>query len=315
MAIKNELQQLKGVGPTTVAKLEETGVGTLMALAVSPPADIASTTGMSETASRKLIKQARELVDLGFEEATKFEKRREKIQKIGTGCPAFDRVLDGGFESGAITEVYGQFGSGKTQLCHLTTVRALKEDPNNKALYVDTENTFRADRIRDFASALQIKHDDALERIFVARAHNSDHQMLLIDEVEKLLQKDDNYRILIVDSLTSHFRSEYIGRGTLAERQQKMNKHMHHLLKLADLYNLVVIVTNQVMAKPDSFYGDPTQPIGGHIVGHNSTFRIYLRPGKKGSIYMALKDSPNLPNGECNFMITKEGFKEVMLSH
>ena len=86
---------------------------------------------------------------------------------------------------------------------------------------------------------------------------------------------------------------------------------MHKLLKLADLYNLVVYVTNQVMSDPAQMFGDPTKPIGGHIVGHSSTFRIYIRPGKAGTTYAKLMDSPNLPMEDCNFNKTKNGFEDV----
>jgi DNA repair protein RadA len=119
-----------------------------------------------------------------------------------------------------------------------------------------------------------------------------------------------NVKLVIVDSLTAHFRAEFIGRGTLAERQQKINKHLHLLMKLADTYNLCVYVTNQVMAKPDMFFGDPTQAIGGHIVAHASTFRIYLRKGKKGSRVAKLVDSPNLAEGEANFVVEESGIKD-----
>jgi len=241
------LTSLTGVGATTAEKLESAGLGTIMAIAVSSPAEIADTAGMSESAARKLIKQARETLKLGFELAKDFAHKRDAILKIGTGCTNFDGILNGGFESGAITEVYGPFGSGKTQLAHLLVVRALLEDKNNMAIFIDSENTFRADRIEDFSVANGVDPKEALERIYVSRAYNSDHQMLLIDEVEKLLQENGNkYRILVLDSLTSHFRAEFIGRGTLATRQQKLNRHMHQLLKIADLYNLVVLVTNQV---------------------------------------------------------------------
>ena len=307
----NEISELQGVGPATVTKLTDAGLGTVMSIAVSSPQEISTVAGLSESVARKIIKNARDNLKLGFEKATDYAHRRDKIQKISTGCTNFDSIIDGGFESGAITEVYGQFGSGKTQLSHITVVRALLENKDNKAIYIDSENTFRADRIKDFATANGLDPEEALDRIYVARAYNSDHQMLLIDEVEKTLQTDNSYRIIVVDSLTSHFRAEFIGRGTLATRQQKLNKHMHQLLKLADLYNMVVLVTNQVMAKPDSFFGDPTQAIGGHIVGHNSTFRIYMRPGKAGSIFAKLMDSPNLPNNDTNFMVTKEGFINV----
>jgi len=308
---ETKIIDLPGVGPSTVTKLTDAGLGTVMSIAVSSPQEISTVAGLSESVARKIIKNARDNLKLGFEKATDYAHRRDKIQKISTGCTNFDSIIDGGFESGAITEVYGQFGSGKTQLSHITVVRALLENKDNKAIYIDSENTFRADRIKDFATANGLDPEEALDRIYVARAYNSDHQMLLIDEVEKILQTDNSYRIIVVDSLTSHFRAEFIGRGTLATRQQKLNKHMHQLLKLADLYNMVVLVTNQVMAKPDSFFGDPTQAIGGHIVGHNSTFRIYMRPGKAGSIFAKLMDSPNLPNNDTNFMVTKEGFINV----
>ena len=308
---ETKIIDLPGVGPSTVTKLTDAGLGTVMSIAVSSPQEISTVAGLSESVARKIIKNARDNLKLGFEKATDYAHRRDKIQKISTGCTNFDSIIDGGFESGAITEVYGQFGSGKTQLSHITVVRALLENKDNKAIYIDSENTFRADRIKDFATANGLDPEEALDRIYVARAYNSDHQMLLIDEVEKTLQTDNSYRIIVVDSLTSHFRAEFIGRGTLATRQQKLNKHMHQLLKLADLYNMVVLVTNQVMAKPDSFFGDPTQAIGGHIVGHNSTFRIYMRPGKAGSIFAKLMDSPNLPNNDTNFMVTKEGFINV----
>jgi len=306
-----ELKDLPGVGPATVTKLEDAGLGSLMSLAVSSPTEISTVAGLSESVARKIIKAARTNLKLGFEKATDYAHKRDKIKKIGTGCVAYDEMLNGGFESGAISEVYGQYGSGKTQLSHLLVVRALIEHKDNKAIFIDTENTFRSDRITDFANANGLSPKEALDRIMVSRAYNTDHQMLLIDEVEKMLQTDNSYRIIVVDSLTSHFRSEFIGRGTLATRQQKLNKHMHQLLKLADIYNMVVLVTNQVMAKPDSFFGDPTQAIGGHIVGHNSTFRIYMRPGKAGSVFAKLVDSPNLPQSDCNFLITKDGFQDV----
>jgi len=308
---ENELSKLPGVGPATVEKLESAGLGTIMAIAVSGPSELANTAGMSEAAARKIIKAAKLELKLGFEKATDYAHKRDNVEKIGTGCAVFDNILAGGFESGAITEAYGQFGSGKTQLSHLMVVRALIEKPDNKAIFIDTENTFRADRIKDFAEANDLDYEDAMEKIFVARAYNSDHQMLLVDEVEKMVQSDDGYRIIVVDSLTSHFRSEFIGRGTLAMRQQKLNKHMHQLLKLADLHNMIVLVTNQVMANPAQMFGDPTSPIGGHIVGHNSTFRIYMRPGKAGTTYVKLVDSPNLPQMDCNINVVKEGFVDA----
>ena len=306
-----DLSSIPGIGPATIMRLEAAGISTLMALAIISPQELSTTIGMSEASARKIIKKARDSLNLGFEVAKNFIHKRDNVDKIGTGCSNFDSILNGGFESGSITEVYGQYGSGKTQLSHLITVKTLLKNKKNKTIFLDSEGTFRADRLKDFAEANKLDIDEVLARIYVARAHSSDHQMLLIDEVEKMVQKDDTYKLLVVDSLTSLFRSEFIGRGTLATRQQKLNKHLHQLLRIADIYNIIVIVTNQVMSDPAQYYGDPTKPVGGNIVGHSSTFRIYMRPGKSGSIYAKLVDSPNLPNLDCNFLITKEGFVNV----
>ena len=159
------------------------------------------------------------------------------------------------------------------------------------AVFIDTENTFRPERIKQMAEGLSIDPKKAMENIFVARAYNSDHQVLLAEKAEEVMKKG-GVRLIIVDSLTSCFRSDYTGRGTLANRQQKLNRHLHQLQKLADVYNLAVYVTNQVMSRPDVLFGDPTAPIGGHILGHQATFRMYLRKSKGEKRIVKLIDSP-----------------------
>ena len=239
---------------------------------------------------------------------------RERVDKITTGSKDFDTLLGGGLETGAIVECFGEFGSGKTQLGHALAVNTqlLKNEKNPVAVYIDTENTFRPERIKQIAQGLGLDPSKVLKSIKVAKAYNSDHQMLLAEKIEDLIKSQElNVKTVIVDSLTAHFRAEFIGRGTLADRQQKLNRHMHVLLKLADMYNLCVYVTNQVMAKPDMFFGDPTQAIGGHIVAHASTFRVYLRKGKKGSRVAKLVDSPNLPEGEASFYVETSGLKDI----
>jgi DNA repair protein RadA len=179
-------------------------------------------------------------------------------------------------------------------------------------VYIDTENTFRPERIIDMSKGAGLNPEQALKNIKVARAFNSDHQMLLAEKVEDLIKDQKlNVKLVVVDSLTAHFRSEFVGRGTLADRQQKLNKHMHVLAKLAFNHNLSVYVTNQVMAKPDQFFGDPTEAIGGNIVGHNSQTRIYIRKGKKGTRVAKLVDSPYLPDGEAGFVITNQGIEDI----
>jgi len=140
--------------------------------------------------------------------------------------------------------------------------------------------------------------------------HNSDHQVILVEKAEEFIKKN-NVKIIIVDSLTSSFRSDYTGRGTLANRQQKLNRHLHTLQRLADVHNLAIYVTNQVMARPDVLFGDPTVPIGGHILGHQATFRVYLRKSKDTKRIAKLIDSPSLPEGETVFKVVKEGLRDV----
>ncbi|MBI2576914.1 DNA repair and recombination protein RadA [Candidatus Woesearchaeota archaeon] len=306
------LADLPGVGPATVEKLMSFGFQDIMAVAVATPGEIVEATGMSDALAKRVIAGARASLDMGFASGDELLKRRENVQRLSTGSKAFDTLLGGGFETGAITECFGQYGSGKTQLAHQLAVNVQKLVPGSYAVFIDTENTFRPERIIDFAKGAGLDPGDVLQHIKVARAYNSDHQMLLAEKVEDLIKKQGlNVKLVVVDSLTAHFRAEFIGRGTLADRQQKLNKHMHVLSKLGDTNALCVYVTNQVMAKPDTFFGDPTEAIGGNIVAHNSTFRIYLRKGKKGSRVAKLVDAPNLKDGECAFMVTTEGVIDI----
>jgi len=306
------LSDLPGVGPATVEKLMTVGYSDLMSVAVATPGEIIEVTGMAESAAKKLIAAARTSLDMGFESGIDLLEKRKNVVKITTGSASFDKLMGGGFESGAITECFGEYGSGKTQIGHLLAVNMIKQNPDAIVVYIDTESTFRPERIIELAKGAGSDPEKVLKNIRVARAYNSDHQMLLAEKINDLIKKQNlNVKLAIVDSLTAHFRAEFIGRGTLAERQQKLNRHMRDLAKTASIHNLCVYVTNQVMSKPDQFFGDPTQAIGGHIVAHASTFRIYLRKGKKGSRVAKLVDSPNLPEGECNFFVETSGLKDA----
>jgi DNA repair protein RadA len=306
------INDIPGVGPSTAEKLIESGYDTIISIAVSTVGEMVEAVGVSESAARKMINFCRNSANMGFESGEEVLMRREKVLKIKTGSEALNQLLDGGVETGAITECFGEYGSGKTQIGHVLCIELQKQMPGAYAIYIDTEKTFRPERIIQLAKGAGLDPDDVLKHIKVAKAYNSDHQMLLAEKVEELISKDQlPVKLVIVDSLTSQFRSEFVGRGTLAARQQKINKHMGTLSKLADVYNLCVYVTNQVMSKPDQFFGDPTAAIGGHIVAHNSTFRIYLRKGKKGTRVAKLVDSPNLPDGEVIFSVETEGLKDV----
>ena len=306
------LSDLPGVGPATVEKLEAVGYRDLMAVAVASPGELIDATGMTQAAAKKVIATARASLDMGFESGIDLLEKRARVQRLSTGSKAFDALVGGGFETGCITECFGQYGSSKTQLAHQLAVNVQKQFPGSSVVFIDTESTFRPERIIDFSKGAGMDPDEVLKNIKVARAYNSDHQMLLAEKVEDLIKKQGlNVKLVIVDSLTAHFRAEFVGRGTLADRQQKLNKHMHVLSRLATTSNLCVYVTNQVMARPDVFFGDPTEAIGGHIVAHNSAFRIYLRKGKKGTRVAKLVDAPNIADGECGFIVTTEAIKDI----
>jgi DNA repair protein RadA len=306
-----KLTDLPGIGQTTATKLEESGYGDLMSVAVMTPQDLSSLADLSETVARKAIVAARKMLHLEFEDASEFMKKRDEIFKITTGSKNLNKLLGGGVETRAITEAFGAFGSGKSQLAHALAVNVqLSQDmggANAKAAWIDTEGTFRPERIKQMAQAQGIDPMKALKNIFVARAFNSDHQILLVEKIKELIKNGEPIKLIIVDSITAHFRAEFAGRGMLADRQQRINKLLHDLMRIAEANNLAIYMTNQVMANPAVMFGDPTSPIGGHIVGHASTYRIYLRRGKKNSRVAKMIDSPDLPESETVFFITTDG--------
>lgn len=309
-----DLNNLPGVGPATAEKLREAGFEDLMAIAVSSPSELAEMCEIGEGVAIKIINQARRVADVGsFETGEEVMRRREQVGHVRTQAEGLDELLGGGFETQSITELFGEFGSGKTQVGHqlCVNVQLPPEDGglDGHALYIDTENTFRPERISQMAAAKGLDPEEVLKKIHVARAFNSNHQMMLVEKAAEVA-KEFPIRVIVVDSLTAHFRAEFVGRGTLANRQQKINRHMHDLLRLGSLNNAVICVTNQVSAKPDAFFGDPTRAIGGHIVGHTSTFRIYLRKSKGGKRIARLIDSPHLPEGEGVFMVTENGLED-----
>jgi DNA repair protein RadA len=308
------LEDLAGVGPTTADKLREAGYTDLMELAVASPGDIAEAAEIGTAIAQKIISEARRQADVGsFESGTILLERRKKLGRITTGSRALDELLGGGVETQAITEFAGEFGTGKTQIAHQVAVNVqLPVDQgglSGEVVYVDTESTFRPERIVDMAKAAGIDPSGALERIHIARAYNSNHQMLLVQKAQELA-RERPIRLIVIDSLTAHFRSEYAGRGELAPRQQLLNKHLHELLRFGDTYNAAIIVTNQVSSRPDILFGDPTRPIGGNIVAHAATYRIYLRKSKPPKRIARLIDSPNLPEGEAVFSLATEGIRE-----
>jgi len=308
------LEDLPGIGPATAQKLNELGFHTVESIALAAARELESA-GISEKKALVIIRAARSSINVSFVRADELLKRHQNVLRLTTGSQALDELLGGGLETQTITEFYGAFGSGKSQVCHQLCVNVQlppeKGGLDGSVLYVDTENTFRTERIVQMAKHLGLDPEEVAKKIIYAEAYTSDHQTFLLDHADEVI-KENNVRLIIIDSLTSHFRSEYIGREMLARRQQRLNKHMHKLIRLARAFNAVAVVTNQVMAKPDVFFGNAVYPIGGHIVGHTSTSRIYLRRASRGPVRIArLVACPYLPEGEEIFKITENGLEDV----
>jgi len=309
-----DLESLPGVGPKAAQKLRDAGYFDLMAIATASPTELAMVCEIGEGQAAKIIEAARKQLKMGFERADELYEKRKGVVKITTGSKELDRLLGGGVETRAITEAYGPFGSGKTQLgLQLAVNVQLPEEEgglSGACLFIDTESTFRPERVAQIAKARGLDPKQVLANIYVGRAFNSDHQILLAEKAKEIIP-EKNIKLIVIDSLTSHFRADYIGRGELATRQQKLNRHLHFLQRLADAYNLAIYVTNQVMARPDILFGDPTQAVGGHVLAHAAMFRLYLRKGKEDKRIARLVDSPHLPEGEAVFRITERGIEDV----
>jgi DNA repair protein RadA len=311
---KYKLEDVEGIGPATAEKLRAAGITTVEALAITPVRTLVEIADISEDKAAEITQNARNLLSIRFTTAKEVLSRRSNIGYITTGSKALDSLLGKGIETQAITEVIGEFGSGKTQLCHQLSVTVQlpieKGGLSGKALYIDTEGTFRPERIVSIAKSYSLDPEKTLENIIYARAYNSDHQILLAEEATNLIP-NENIRLIVVDSVISHFRSEYPGREVLAMRQQKLNKHLHQLSTIADIFNVAVVVTNQIQSAPDVFFGNPNKPAGGNILAHGSTYRLWLRKSKENRRIARIIDSPMHPESECIFAITSKGITDV----
>jgi len=256
----------------------EAGFFTVEAVAFATKKSLTSIKGISEAKADKLAEQAAKLVPMGFTTAAERFLSRKDIIMVTTGCRDLDKMLKGGIETNAITEMFGEFRTGKTQLCHTLCVTCqlplAQGGGEGKALYIDTENTFRPERCRAIAERYGLAPDDVLDNIAYARAYNTDHQMQLLIQASSMMA-ESRYAVLIVDSVTALYRTDYSGRQELAARQTHLARFLRCLQRLADEFGIAVVVTNQVVANPDStmYQADSKKPIGGHIMAHASTTR------------------------------------------
>ena len=302
-----------GISSSDIKKLQDMGYHTIESIAYANKKKLIEIRGISEIKAEKIHTEAAKLVPLGFCSATECYKVRQDIIFLTTGCKDLDRILGGGIETGSITELFGEFRTGKTQICHTLCVTCqLSIDQGGgegRALYIDTEGTFRPERIVAVADRFKLNRQDVLDNIAFARAYNTDHQIELLNQASALMT-ESRYALVIVDSATSLYRTDYVGRGELASRQQHMAKFLRALQRLSDEFGVAVIITNQVIAQVDgssTFISDPKKPMGGNVIAHASQTRLYLKKGKGSNRICRIYDSPSLPNGECSFSISEAG--------
>lgn len=317
----SELEDLKGVGDVTVKKLSNAGIHTLLDVLARGPQEIGSILEDNEK-GRSIVEAARAKLGetgavIGFQTAAKVLENRRKYKRITTGSVELDKLLGGGIETSAVTELYGEFGSSKTQICLQLAVNVqLPEDKGGlagKAVYIDTEGTFRPERLVQMAKAKGLDEDEVLNSVIAARVYNTTHQELVVKQLGEVIRAN-NVKLVIVDSAIAHYRAEYLGRGTLSDRQQKLANMLHKLVLLAELNNIAIVYTNQVESSPDTFYGNPIKATGGNVMSHASTYRLYLRKGSKSTRVAKIVDSPYHPEAEAVFQVTENGIEDAAAS-
>jgi DNA repair protein RadA len=314
------LDDLKGVGEATKEKLASIGIYSLLDLAAASPRELVEA-GIDPKKAEELCLQSRLLlVSSGFLDSELLTgkevlERRRTLERITTGCSSLDKLLMGGVETQAVTELVGEYGCGKTQICHTLCVTV--QLPREKgglaagAIYVDTESTFRPERIYEIAKARGLNPDKILENVVVAEVYNSSHLQLVVRELGSYVEKY-RARLVVVDSVISHFRADYVGRENLSERQQRLNATLHRLLRIAEIRNVAVVVTNQVLGDPGAFFGSPIKPSGGHVLAHSTTYRVFLRRGPEDTRVAKIVDSPYHPSDvEARFRITERGVEDA----
>eukprot|EP00741_Cyanophora_paradoxa_P005314 tig00000870_g5153.t1 len=306
-----------GINKADLTKLREQGFYTVESIAFATKKALVEVKGISEAKADKLLAEAKKYVPMGFVTATEMAQKMQDTLKITTGSTELDKLLEGGIETGSITEIFGEFRTGKTQLCHMLCVTCqLAIEANGgegKALYIDTEGTFRPQRLTSIAERFGLTPEDVLENVAYAKAHNSDHQMQLLIQASAMMS-ESRYALLVVDSATALYRTDYTGRGELAARQVHLARFMRQLASIANQYGVAVVITNQVVAQVDGgamFQADAKKPIGGNIIAHASTTRLSLRKGRGEARICKIYDSPCLPESEAAFSISADGIGDV----
>lgn len=307
-----------GLSKADLNALLDHGIHSVEAIAFMPLRRLLQVKGIGELKAQRIHAAAKLLVPMRMVSALDMLNMRKNMVQLTTGSAQLDRILGGGIETGQITEMFGEFRCGKTQLCHTLCVACQlpidRGGGESKALYIDTEGTFRPERLQSIAVRYELNVEDVLENVTYARAYNAEHQEALLVEAAGIFC-ESRYALLIVDSATGLFRTDYHGRGELADRQQALNKFLRNLQRIADEHGVAVVITNQVMASPEggpSYMGPQVRPIGGHIIGHASQTRLAFRKGKGSTRICKIYDSPSLPEAEAVFEISEGGIRDAV---
>jgi len=317
--IELEIQDIEGIGPTTAKKLKEAGIVSVMDLAVATADELSVDINSSKDsasafiiAAQKLLRDSKVLEKEFVTADAALEKRRSML-RCSTGSSTLDELLLGGIETQAVTEFYGEFGSGKSQICH--TLCAIARQPiesgglDSSTIYIDTEGTFRPERVQEIARARGFDPVQVLKNVAVCKVYNSSHLELIVKNLGKYVD-DFKAKLVVIDSIISLHRAEFAGRGTLADRQQRLNSMLHKIIRLAEIYNIAIVITNQVQSSPDTFFGDPTKAAGGNVLGHASTYRVYLRKSGENRVAKMI-DSPYHPYSDARFTVNERGTDDM----
>lgn len=310
----NEIERLQehGINVADINKLKSAGLTTVLSVIMANKKMLLNIKGISEAKLDKIMDGAMKIENAGFITGNEVREKRRQILQITTGSAALDEMLGGGLESQSITEIYGEYRTGKTQLCMTMAVTAQLPKPQGgagKVLYVDAEGTFRPERIAAIAQRFDLVAEEVLDNIIYARAHTTEHQhTLLVLAAAQMM--DDHFSLIIIDSIMALYRVDYTGRGQLSERQQNLGQFLAKLKKLSEQFNVAVLMTNQVMADPGggmSFMADPKKPIGGHVLAHASTTRLYFKKGKGEQRLVKCIDSPSVAEQQCTIELSEGG--------
>jgi DNA repair protein RadA len=314
-----EIQDIEGIGPTTARKLKEAGIVSVMDLAVAGAEELAVDLNSSKESAASFIMAAQKLLresnilEKEFVTADSALEKRKAMLRCSTGSRALNELLLGGIETQAVTEFYGEFGSGKSQICH--TLCAIATQPveagglDGGVIYIDTEGTFRPERLNQIARARALEPSHVLKNVAICKIYNSSHLELIVKDIGKYIN-DFKAKLVIIDSIISLHRAEFPGRGTLADRQQRLNSILHKLIRLSEIFNIAIVITNQVQSSPDTFFGDPTKAAGGNVLGHASTYRIYLKKSGENRVARMI-DSPYHPYSDARFTLNEKGADDL----